>query len=103
MKHGVRSFPDKRSKQSRKLLRSTISSFTFYLDPGAERFRFMLTLRDTPVDYINITCWASEIDYITTLHSSFKICDVGKSVSRRGNVLHYNVCTVCGHPRKWLL
>ena len=47
------------------------------VDPGTERFKFTFTLRDSPSDYINATCWGSE-DCIKGLHSSFKICDVGE-------------------------
>lgn len=75
MKHSVRSFPDKRSKFITDF--ESYSPFTFSLDPGAERYKFSFTLRDTPVDYINVTCWASEFNYISTLHDSFRICDVG--------------------------
>ena len=46
-------------------------------DPGNDRYKFSFTLRDSPADYINATCWGSQ-DYIKQLHSSFKICDVGK-------------------------
>ena len=46
-------------------------------DPGSERFKFLFTMRDSPTDYINVTCWGSEL-YITALVDSFKICDVGK-------------------------
>ena len=49
----------------------------FHSDPGMERFKFIFTLRDSPSDYVNVTCWGSE-EYIKSLHSSFKICDVGE-------------------------
>ncbi len=85
MKHGVRSFPDKRSELTTTSFRLLhINDFNDFciIDPGAERFRFMFTLRDTPVDYINVTCWASDSSYINTLHSSFKIGDVGETIVR---------------------
>lgn len=47
------------------------------VDPGTERFKFTFTMRDSPSDYINATCWGSE-EYIKRLHGSFKICDVGE-------------------------
>ena len=34
-----------------------------------------MTIRDSPSDYINVTCWGSE-DYIMELNSAFKILDV---------------------------
>ena len=46
-------------------------------DPGNDRYKFSFTLRDSPADYINATCWGSQ-EYIKQLHSSFKISDVGK-------------------------
>ena len=46
-------------------------------DPGSDRYKFSFTLRDSPADYINATCWGSQ-EYIKQLHSSFKISDVGK-------------------------
>ena len=49
-----------------------------HVDPGTNRFKFTFTLRDSPSDYINTTCWGSE-EYIKKLHSSFKICDVGEN------------------------
>ena len=48
-----------------------------YADPGNDRYKFSFTLRDSPADYINATCWGSQ-EFIKQLHSSFKICDVGK-------------------------
>ena len=48
-----------------------------YIDPGNDRYKFTFTLRDSPADYINATCWGSQ-EYIKRLHSSFKICDVGE-------------------------
>ena len=32
------------------------------------------------MDYVNVTCWGSEVNYITQLHGSFKICDIGERV-----------------------
>ena len=49
----------------------------FALDPGVDRFKFALTMRDSPSDYVNVTCWGSEA-YIRSLVDSFKICDVGE-------------------------
>ena len=46
-------------------------------DPGEERFKLAFTMRDSPSDYINVTCWGSET-YIRSLVDSFKICDVGE-------------------------
>ena len=54
-------------------------------DPGAERYKFSFTLRDSREYYINVTCWASGLDYVTKLHGSFKICDIGMY----GNVASY--------------
>ena len=51
-----------------------------HLDAGCQRYNFTFTLRDTPLDYINVTCWGSDIRYITKLHESFKACDVGELV-----------------------
>ncbi len=48
-----------------------------YIDPGSMRCKFTFTLRDSPADYINATCWGSE-DHVRHMHSSFKISDVGK-------------------------
>jgi hypothetical protein len=58
-------------------------SLSNFLDPGAQRFKFTFTLRDTPVDYINVTCWGSEVNYINQLHASFKLCDIGKEEPRK--------------------
>ena len=63
---------------------SVHNKLTVHVDPGTNRFKFTFTLRDSPSDYINATCWGSE-EYIKKLHSSFKICDVGKTV--RGYML----------------
>lgn len=54
-----------------------MTCFPHWLDPGAERFRISFTLRDSPSDYINVTCWGSE-QYIRGIADSFKICDVGE-------------------------
>ena len=51
--------------------------YVCHSDPGMERFKFIFTLRDSPSDYVNVTCWGSE-EYIKGLHSSFKISDVGE-------------------------
>ena len=51
--------------------------YLYHSDPGSRRFKFSFTLRDSPSDYINATCWGSE-DYIRRLFDSFKICDVGE-------------------------
>ncbi len=48
-----------------------------YLDPGSERFKVSFTMRDSPSDYVNVTCWGSE-QYIRGIAGSFKICDVGE-------------------------
>ena len=50
-------------------------------DPGAERYKFSFTIRDTPSDYINVTCWGSEV-YIRSLVDSFKISDVGEAQTK---------------------
>ena len=50
---------------------------TIITDPGSERSKFLFTLRDSPSDYVNVTCWGSE-EYIKTTSDSFKICDVGR-------------------------
>ena len=50
-----------------------------FLDPGNERFKCTFTIRDSPSDFINVTCWGSE-EFIRKIHTSFKICDVGESV-----------------------
>ena len=44
-----------------------------------DRYKFAFTMRDSPSDYVNVTCWGSET-YIRSLVDSFKICDVGKPV-----------------------
>lgn len=47
------------------------------IDPGREKFHFFFTLRDTPIDFINVNCWGSE-NYIDSLAKSFRINDIGK-------------------------
>ena len=61
-----------------------------YTDPGSDRYKFTFTLRDSPADYINATCWGSQ-EYIKQLHSSFKICDVGKEKFVNTSLLYMHV------------
>ena len=80
-KQSVHSFPDKKSALCCVQLSNAAltTSDILYTDPGGERFKTTFTIRDSPSDYINATCWGSE-DFIRGLHASFKICDVGKRV-----------------------
>lgn len=45
-------------------------------DPGAERFKFSFTIRDSQCDYINATCWGSE-QQIYKIFQAFRINDIG--------------------------
>lgn len=44
---------------------------------GGERSVLSFTLRDSPEDYINISCWGRK-SFIDDLARKFKIGDVGK-------------------------
>ena len=88
-KFNIHSFPDKKSELYMYMLDgepyhcmclhlcSTVFVVWHSTDPGNDRYKFSFTLRDSPADYINATCWGSQ-EYIKQLHSSFKISDVGK-------------------------
>lgn len=54
----------------------------FFVDPGSERYTLSFTLRDSPTDYVNVTCWGNGT-FIKDLAKSFKINDVGKFVSEK--------------------
>ena len=58
-----------------------------------DRYKFAFTMRDSPSDYVNVTCWGSEA-YIRSLVDSFKICDVGKPVHTCIHVC-VNMCNEC--------
>ncbi|XP_019850370.1 PREDICTED: meiosis-specific with OB domain-containing protein-like [Amphimedon queenslandica] len=55
--------------------KQAIHSFPDKKNPGAYRYKSAFTIRDSPSDYINVTCWGSEA-YISSLSSSFKIYDI---------------------------
>eukprot|EP00117_Sycon_ciliatum_P008207 scpid33659/ scgid11011/ Uncharacterized protein C16orf73 homolog len=57
------------------LAKQAVKSFMDKKNPGNERCCFTFTLRDSPVDYINITCWGSS-QYINNLSKQFKLNDV---------------------------
>lgn len=57
------------------ITKQSIHSFPDKKNPGCERSKFTFTLRDSPSDYINVTCWGSE-GHIRKTSDSFKICDV---------------------------
>ena len=54
-----------------------VDILNYFLDPGCQRFKFTFTLRDSPIDYINATCWGSDVGYISRLHNMFRIYDIG--------------------------
>lgn len=54
-----------------------ISCWLVKTDPGNKRCKFSFTVRDSPSDYIHITCWGSE-GFISKVFESFKIYDVGE-------------------------
>ena len=49
----------------------------FVTDPANERHLLSFTLRDSPVDFINATCWGSR-EHIASLTQLFHIGDIGK-------------------------
>jgi hypothetical protein len=49
----------------------------FSLDPGCNRYSLGFTLRDSPTDFVNVTCWGNDT-FINDIAKSFKINDVGK-------------------------
>ena len=51
--------------------------YSFCEDPNNDRGLISFTIRDSPMDFINGTCWGSE-NYIFDLASKFKIGDIGK-------------------------
>lgn len=53
------------------------------------------------MDYVNVTCWGSEVNYITQLHSSFKICDIGGELEEGGRVMEGGVGGMEGKEGKW--
>ncbi|XP_046856111.1 meiosis-specific with OB domain-containing protein-like [Xenia sp. Carnegie-2017] len=53
----------------------SIHSFPDKKNPGSTRYTLGFTLRDTPFDYVNITCWGNAI-FINNLNESFKLSDV---------------------------
>eukprot|EP00731_Ephydatia_muelleri_P029149 Em0020g793a len=57
------------------ITKQSIHTFPDKRNPGAQRFNFSFTVRDSPSDYINITCWGSEM-HIKKIFQTFKICDV---------------------------
>jgi hypothetical protein len=57
-KQSVQSFPDKRN-------------------PGSTRYKMTFSIRDTPTEYINVTCWGSKA-YISGISQMFKMYDVVK-------------------------
>ena len=46
-------------------------------DPSQERFLLSFTVRDSPTDFINVTCWGSK-EFVTDLSCQFAIGDVGE-------------------------
>lgn len=57
-------------------------------------------MRDSPSDYINITCWGSEM-YVRSLVDSFKISDVGEThlITRYTVYIHVHVRVSLGRRR----
>ena len=49
----------------------------FSIDPGCERYSLSFTLRDSPTDYVNVTCWGNGT-FINDIAKSFKINDIGR-------------------------
>ena len=74
-KQSVHSFPDKKSEYIENTF--LILKLSLPIEPGGNRFKMSFTIRDTPTDYINVTCWGSE-SYISGLSDSFRIHDVGQ-------------------------
>ena len=100
-KQSVRSFPDKKSKirSSNSTLYSIVHALcadlirilymykkNSHTDPRSKRFNFTFTMRDSPTDYINVTCWGTE-PYIQMTFENFRMCDVGASLEIA--VVHY--------------
>lgn len=56
---------------------SLFFSYSHITDPGREKYHFFFTLRDSPVDFINVNCWGTE-NYIENLSKLFRINDIGK-------------------------
>lgn len=50
--------------------------FFFPLDCSQQRWQFRFTLRDSPDDYINVSCWGGET-FVNNISKSFKIGDSG--------------------------
>ena len=75
-KQSVHSFPDKKSEYVENIF-FFILKLSLVIEPGGNRFKMSFTIRDTPTDYINVTCWGSE-SYISGLSGSFRIHDVGQ-------------------------
>ncbi|XP_070580166.1 meiosis-specific with OB domain-containing protein-like isoform X2 [Ptychodera flava] len=57
------------------LTKQSVRSFPSKKNPGTFTFLFSFTLRDSPSEFINATCWGSE-NHIVELSRSFKIGDV---------------------------
>jgi hypothetical protein len=49
----------------------------FSTDPGSERYLLNFTLRDSPYDFINATCWGSK-QHIEILAGLFHIGDISE-------------------------
>ena len=49
-------------------------------DPGSNRYSMSFTFRDSPTDFVNVTCWGNG-PFINDIAKSFKINDVGMFVS----------------------
>ena len=54
-------------------------NYHFRLDPGTERYSLGFTLRDSPTDFVNVTCWGTET-FIMGIAKSFKLNDIGKNI-----------------------
>ena len=60
-----------------------ICSQLYIGDPSTERFVLSFTLRDSPVDFINVSCWGGE-QFINDLANQFHIGQVGTSLALIG-------------------
>ncbi|XP_028395355.1 meiosis-specific with OB domain-containing protein-like [Dendronephthya gigantea] len=53
----------------------SVHSFPDKKNPGSERYSLGFTIRDSPMDYVNVTCWGNG-PFINDIAKSFKINDV---------------------------
>lgn len=57
----------------------TVFVYSFNIDPGTNRYSLGFTVRDSPTDYVNVTCWGSG-SFIKDVAQSFKINDIGMTI-----------------------